>query len=212
MRQAASNFLFTYWNDLRRERATPVGEQIDPVALNPEIGHIFMLRRESDGTFTVALAGRQCEALSGKPLRGLNFATLWDKADERDISQFCTCVVEGLLPVVIGASVSPEGYAPESLELLLLPLRQINGEPGMILGSMALPPGVRWLGLRPCQPFSLTSHRFLNREASQSTHISHAILRNGHESRKPSSIQPSQPWRRAHLAVYEGGLALKSQK
>lgn len=212
MRQVASNFVFSYWNDLRKERATPVGNQIDPVALNPQIGHVFMLRCEADNSFNFALAGHQCEALVGRPLRGLAFTSLWDNAHARDLSQLCTSVAEGLLPVVIGAGAQPEGYAPEGLELLLLPLRQIGGEPGMILGSMALPPGVRWFGLRACQPFSLISHRFLTRNTTINMHSSHARQQREHKSRKIMQLPPSPSRRRAQLAVYEGGLASKSRQ
>lgn len=212
MRQAASKFLFSYWNNLRKERATPMCGQIDPVALNPQIGHVFMLRCEADNTLNFALAGRQCEAVVGRPLRGLAFTSLWDDSHAREISQLCFRVAVGSLPVVIGASVQPEGYAPEGLELLLLPLRQIGGEPGMILGSMALPPEVRWLGLRACQPFNLISHRFLTCDATSKVHSSYARQQREHKSRQIMPLSPSLSLRRAHLAVYEGGLALKSRQ
>ncbi len=212
MRQAASKFLFNYWNDLRKGRATPVGEHIDPIALNPHIGAIFMLRREEGGAFIMALAGRHCDALAGAPLRGVAFRTLWDEQQARDVEKVCYGVAESLLPVVIGATANPSGYAPASLEIMLLPLRPTSTRDGMILGSMALQPGVEWLGLRPSQPFRLISHRFLALEPIKNEHSTHANLKPQHEPRKIMHY-PSQKLRtRGHLAIYEGGQALNHHK
>ena len=212
MRQAASKFLFNYWNDLRKGRTTPVGEHIDPIALNPYIGSIFMLRREQDSVFSLALAGRHCEALAGQTLRGVAFGSLWDAQQARDIEAVCNNVVDGLLPVVIGAAANPLGYPPISLELMLLPLRPNGNHDAMILGSMTPQPGADWLGLRRCQPFQLVSHRFLPLQPIKNKHSTHAELMIRQEPRKIMQDTASTKRTRGHLAVYEGGLALNQHK
>ncbi|MBV1706246.1 MAG: PAS domain-containing protein [Hyphomicrobiales bacterium] len=212
MRQAASKFLFNYWNDLRKGRATPVGEHIDPVALNAHIGSIFMLQRDEHGQFALALAGRHCEALAGMTLRGVAFGRLWDAPQARDIERICTGVAQSLLPVVIGATASPPAYAPACLEIMLLPLRPTGASDGMIFGSMALDPDAGWFGLRQSEPFKLVSHRFLALNPINKEHSTHANLKVHQEPDGFLQYSSRKPRSRAHLAIYEGGQALNQHK
>ncbi len=123
MRLKGSVELFSYWNDLRKLRATPERDDLDPVAMRHCLSETFILEIDAHGRLIFSLAGTQLDALFGTTLKGHSFLSLWDETQRREVESLTRIVFEEVHPIVVGVSAAPEDYPGTDFELLLLPLR-----------------------------------------------------------------------------------------
>ena len=194
MRQQATRELYSYWNAIRRERAAPDRAEIDPASIRAILSDTFMIEVEGDGAFSLRLTGARLNALWLTEMKGRSFIDLWGE-DRASVAAALWTVMDGAVPVVMGASAAPRDRLPAELELLLLPLRHHGRTHARILGALAYANTPDWLGLIPVERMALKSMRIMS---ASSARVDLPILRrtSGPERRAP----------RAQLRVVPGGL------
>jgi len=84
MKQTASLWLYTYWNSLRRGRIAPNRFEIEPMRIGPLLPETFILEATSDHWFRFRLAGTRICDNYGMELKGRDFLSLWQRADDRE--------------------------------------------------------------------------------------------------------------------------------
>jgi hypothetical protein len=204
MKQAVTRKLFSYWNNLRAERAAPERADIDPAAIRALLRDTFILEVDPGRNLPVRVAGARVSALFNRELKGQSFVELYREDDRECLSAIVESVLDDPTPAVCGVSAAPIGREPLEMELLLLPLRHHGKTHARILGSLVPSGFASWMGLIEAQPLGITSLRIIRREALQ-------VLANEPFSTPNVAVLPL-PASRANgrpfaLRVVEGGRA-----
>jgi hypothetical protein len=176
----------------RGTRALPERGDIEPAAIRPALGDIFILGVDAGEALRFHVAGTRVCALFGRELKGEGFIGLWDTGHQATMQRLPATAGEEEIGVVAGVcALTPELFSCD-LELLLLPVRH-QGLPGRrMLGALAPLAIPTWLGANRLEPPALISWRYLT-EATESTMDSSPITSSGPERR------------RRNFVVYEGG-------
>ena len=194
MRHETTRELFRYWNGVRKERATPERDEIDPAAIRDILADTFILERKADGTFPVRVSGTRLDALWLEDQKGRSFLDFW--ADDREtLAAALSTVMDSATPIVIGAEVAPSGRPAVPAEGLLLPMRHHGRTHSLILGAFSLAKPPSWIGLVPVERLKLVSFRMV-------APIEVERPRRHHWDEMPVGGILE---RRAHLTVYAGG-------
>lgn len=169
MRQKATIELYKYWSALRDGRLTPGREDIDPLAIRHILADTMILEADPERAFPVRISGTRLNALFLDEQRGRSFTGLFAPPDRGTASAMILSMLNGARPVVAGLSAAPEGGAPASLELLLLPLRPRAKEQARILGALSPFATPSWLGLRRAECLRMITMRFVDDDAAPET-------------------------------------------
>jgi hypothetical protein len=164
MRQAATQELFSYWNQLRGARLSPEREEIDPTAIRHILADTMILEVDDERRFPVRISGTRLNALFLDEQKGRSFVDLFAPCDRDPARQMIASVIDGVRPIVAGLTAEPQDERPIHLELLLLPLRHHGKTHARVLGMLtplALP---AWFGLRRADCLRLVAMRFIGEE------------------------------------------------
>ncbi len=162
MRQAGSHELFAYWNALRRGRAAPERGDLDPAAIRGVLADTFMLEVDAEATYPFCLSGTRLNALFDIEAKGRSFLSLWREEQRPEMATLLRTVIDGVCPIVVGATAAPQDYAKTEFEMLLLPLRHLGKTHARVLGRIAPSKHPSWLGLLPIEALEFSSMRVLN--------------------------------------------------
>jgi len=189
MRHAANRELFSYWNELRGDRATPERNDVNPSAIRGVLADTFILEVDPDRLFPVRLSGTRFNALFDGEQKGRCFASLWPRQQWAEMRRILAIVLDGGEAVVVGINANTLVNDPLDLELLLLPLRHHGKTHARLLGCLSPARIPVWLGLLPITDMNVTSFRII-------------------ESARAAKASPRgnvASYRHRHLIVYDGG-------
>jgi len=156
MKQTASLWLYSYWNELRNGRKAPNRFEIEPVKIGPLLPETFILETDDTRSFRFRLAGtRICETY-GYELKGLDFISFWkDRNDHEAIESLLHTIKEdGSAGLLEFTAFNDEGEACR-FEILLLPLIHSGDCVNRIMGSLSPIDTPYWLGTSPLKSQSL---------------------------------------------------------
>ncbi|SLN15945.1 PAS domain-containing protein [Pseudooctadecabacter jejudonensis] len=140
--------LETYWRSLPRSRGVPARADLDPVAMGRQLEDSLILERVAPGVARIRVAGRNIGKLIGLEPRGLPLTTVMTPNSRATLSEYIErafntpSVVE--LPLKSPRAV---GQPPLQGKLLLLPLRDEDGDVTRMLGILVMS-GRRGMGGR----------------------------------------------------------------
>ncbi len=149
MKQTASLWLFSYWNELRNGRKAPNRFEIEPVRIGPLLPETFILETAGERDFRFRLAGTKICETWGYELKGMNFISFWQDRNEREAieSLLHTIREEGSAGLLEMTAATPEGETCR-FEILLLPLVHSGDEVNRIMGVMSPVDTPWWLGTK----------------------------------------------------------------
>ncbi len=150
MKQTASLWLYSYWNELRNGRKAPNRFEIEPVKIGPLLPETFILETDDTRSFRFRLAGtRICETY-GYELKGLDFISFWKDRNEREAveSLLHTIKEDGSAGLLEFTALNEEGESCR-FEILLLPLIHSGNNVNRIMGSLSPLDEPYWLGASP---------------------------------------------------------------
>ena len=147
MKQTASLWLFTYWNELRNGRKAPNRFEIEPKRIGPLLPETFILETDESRTFRFRLAGtRICETY-GFELKGMDFVSFWKDRDEREaVESLLHTIKEDGSAGILEFTATNEDGEDCRFEILLLPLIHAGEQVNRIMGSMSAIDDPYWLG------------------------------------------------------------------
>ena len=149
MKQTASLWLFTYWNELRNGRKAPNRFEIEPMKIGPLLPETFILESDKLDGFDFRLAGtRICETY-GFELKGLGFLSFWkEKADREAIESLLYSIkTDGSAGLLEYTASNEEGESCR-FEILLLPLIHSGDRVNRIMGCLSPLDDPYWLGTK----------------------------------------------------------------
>jgi hypothetical protein len=199
MKLATSKELFSYWCSLRAERAAPERSDIDPSAIRNVLADTFILELADDRPFRVS--GARIGAIFGRELKGDSFLSLWRPEDHLAVDRLIFESAESLKPALAVAQAAPRGRVRVELEILLLPLRHYGRTRARMLGALSPNAVPTWLGLLAAEPMTLVEARFLH----SADELAVRADAPADVQVRPAPSSDSEPLRRRHLFVYEGG-------
>lgn len=205
MREAVSQTLYAYWNEVRGERLAPRRLDIEPARIGAVLPDTFILERIDAKTSRFRLAGtRICEAF-GTEFRGLNIFELVGEEDRITLQrQIAVIGSQGAAGLFLMSAETGEGVAARA-ELLLLPLTHTREVVDRFLGSISLIDRPAWVGATPLSGLRILSHELIWPDGRPHAMIDSMgrqspFLRGGREARIVRS-------ERRQFRVYDGGLA-----
>lgn len=161
MKNNATRTIFSYWDQLRGERAAPERGEIEPGAIRHALADTFILEVGPGYGASIRLAGTRLCALFGGELRGRPFDDLWAPVARAEIDRCIEAVIDDTAGVVAGVSGQAEGERTLELEMILLPLRHRGKPHTRILGALS-PAGLpAWIGLRHIEALTLAGLRMI---------------------------------------------------
>ena len=146
--------MIEYWRGQRGDRALPDRESIDPAGFASLAPRVFVAELHRTGEIVFRLAGESVEELHGRPLKGIDLASLWRPAHRHALTLALDASLTNASPVVIGAHAATAG-AGGPLEILFAPMASPGGVADLILGlyqtargSRPIDPPIRELSIR----------------------------------------------------------------
>ena len=124
MRHAASEALYTYWNEVRRGRIAPERLEIQPARIGSILLDTFILERVGTRRFRFRLTGTRVSQRFGMDLRSMDFLERWSPADRSVLEHHLEAITDRGCACVFTAEAqtTSRGSPPHTLEILVLPL------------------------------------------------------------------------------------------
>lgn len=161
MKSVSAKRLYSYWQQLRGDRAAPERRDIDPAAIKSLLSDIFILEHEAAEVFTYRLAGSSLCAAYCRELKGRSFRQFWPDAELEALDTTLLAIREEAAASVIGYdAVNSRGQAL-AYEMLLLPLRYGGSDFPRLLGVAVPSDQPYWLGVHPVMRHRVTSMRLI---------------------------------------------------
>jgi hypothetical protein len=198
MKHRSSRELFAHWNAQRGDQHAPRPDDIRPAAMRAALGDIFILSdrcglpERCEESHRFRLAGTRICRMFCRELKGTLFYGLWDERDSGRIANLTSIIgaeKSGAVAGLTGQSGSGEAI---DLELLMLPLRDIDQNEPRIIGALSPATVPYWLGVRPVLDLRLATVRHLGgsvrsidppplarRIASQRTNVALVVVPGG---------------------------------
>lgn len=158
MKEATSQQLYAYWNDVRSGRLAPKRFEIEPSQIARILPDTFILELIDTVTARFRLAGtRICEAFATE-FRGVNIFELFGAEDRVTLTrQFSTIAKQGAVGVfeIEGESVSGR---TARFEMLVAPLIHTREVVDRFLGSCTPIDPPEWLGTEPITSYKLAAN------------------------------------------------------
>lgn len=149
MKHSTSQFLYTYWNEIRDGRMAPKRFEIEPARIGAVLPDAFILERADDGQFIFRLVGTRIGDRYQRELRHVGFDVDWSEGDRETINQAIFDVTERGAVAVFDVTVIDDTEQSATLEVLLLPLIHTQNRIDRILGTISLISDTPWVGVRP---------------------------------------------------------------
>lgn len=126
-----------YWESLRNNGALPRRDQIDPRGMASSLDKVFLIERVTKGHARFRLAGMHLGDIMGMDLRGMPLSALFEPGDRARVAVELEQAFD--IPAVMEISLEADGRIgcpPMSAQMLLLPLADGAGAPGLALGCL----------------------------------------------------------------------------
>lgn len=210
MRENVSQALYSYWNEVRKDRLAPRRFEIEPSRIPALLPDTFIIERIDAGTSRFRLAGtRICEAF-GVEFRGVNIYDLFGEEDRITLQrQISVMALHGAVGrFVIAAETANKLIA--RFEMSLLPLVHTRDIVDRFLGSIAPIERYAWLGTVPLDHIRIVSHDLIWPDGRP-----HAMIDNMHrQSPFMAHMGEARIVRsdRRQFRVYDGGLSLNDDE
>jgi hypothetical protein len=126
--------LIDYWRSRRGVEAAPRRSAIDPSDVVNLMPRLFMLGRLGAGQYRFRLVGDVIAKLHDRSLRQADFLSLWRTNDRVSLQIALEAVRRRGEPLVIACEGRAQGAEPLSLEILLAPILNAEGEADRFIG------------------------------------------------------------------------------
>ena len=170
-----------YWQGLRQGTALPTRDKIDPRGIAEALESTFLLERIAPGVARFRIAGLHLHDLIGLDVRGMPLSTLFDPASRKRLSDGVEAVFNS--PAILEMWLEAErGLGRPHLEgrMLLLPLRDAQGQTSLALGCLAMIQGVSNASTRTCAGSEVQKDSFFSNWPEKNI--------------RPTGLQRPQPW------------------
>lgn len=161
MRDAVSQALFAYWNDVRGDRIAPKRFEIEPSRIAGILPDTFILERFDPDISRFRLAGtRICEAF-GSEFRGVNIFDLFGDEDRVTLKRQISVIArQGAVGVFTIGAQSETGMTAR-FEMLMLPLTHTRDVVDRFLGSISAIDRPAWLVTAPISRPRILAHELI---------------------------------------------------
>lgn len=125
------------WEALRQDGALPRRDQLDPRALAPLLGAVFVVDWTERGAARLRIAGQVFARLYGMELHGAPLALLFEPSERAEIGRIVRRVCDGPVGIDLGLR-SDAGVGRSALtgRMMVLPLLDRCGERRLAIGSL----------------------------------------------------------------------------
>ena len=125
------------WRRMCGNQMTPTHVGLDPLALDDALPYAFVLRRVGPGQARFRIAGQKLHEMLRMDPRGLSFGTVFTETARDTLMELVEAAYT--LPAIIAVPLEAQGgfgRKPVTATVLLLPMRDAQGEITRILGAI----------------------------------------------------------------------------
>ncbi|SFR39834.1 PAS domain-containing protein [Yoonia tamlensis] len=129
--------LESYWRALRHARHIPARNDIRPHEIDSALPHAFILQRVAPGVARMRVAGQQLHDLLKMDARGMPVSSFFHADARAQIADLVELAFSE--PAIVAVPLVSQGNvvrAPLTGTMLLLPLRDDNGQTSRVLGAL----------------------------------------------------------------------------
>jgi len=140
------------------------------------LSDVMVLEGDEAETFPLRVSCLRLNILFGRERRASSFIDLFAREDKQEMRRVIRAVIDGMMPAVAGLTAAPAGQSAASLEVILLPLSNGDGNPRLLCGIA--PVVMRsWFGRSEVACLRLSSSRFLHQSEvfPQTTPLARAV-------------------------------------
>jgi hypothetical protein len=190
IRHEETKAVFSLWNAVKRGAKVPARAAIEPRSFARHLSQVCLLEKAGPDA-TIRLGGTDVCALFGKELRGVQFGALFTRGARLSVQAALARALTLSQPMLIEAVGETAGGRQIGVEILLLPLSDVQGQVTQVMTYLQpLDPLARLIG----EP--LTAFRFL---AMTEASIAANDRDSGSNPRK--AIETPRPAPRANLRL-----------
>jgi hypothetical protein len=161
MKHAASQELYSYWQERRGSRQAPERAEIEPGAIRQALSDTFILALDGAAGHPFRLAGTRVCALFGRELKGEPFIGLWAAASQPIVSDLLAVLDHERVGTVAGVTAQSSDGETVEMELLLLPLSATRPSLARTIGVLAPLKIPQWIGSSPIGALTLGARRHI---------------------------------------------------
>lgn len=181
--------LFSYWDQLRGKRLAPNRSEIDPRKIKSTLEHTFILEVVKNGAPRFRLAGIEVCDLLGMELRGMPIDALFEPVDRKILSKIVDDVFQTPHIALLRLEGQLAGGRSVLGHMILMPLRDENGELTRILGAATLDHEL----MRPPVRFTIRSKNITRIVSKQNMPLDLAVEGGMSEPTRPFQHQIKRP-------------------
>lgn len=126
--------LIDYWRDRKGDAPAPSRSDINPGDFTDLLPQVFIAGREKLGRMPFRLTGGFLTDLHARDLRGEDLLSLWALSHRLELKSSLEIARRRCQPVVVTADIRAQGVPSVGMEVMLAPLRGVNGETDRFLG------------------------------------------------------------------------------
>lgn len=146
MKHKVTRALIDYWCTLRGDCLAPTRSDIEPRDIPRVLPYVFILERRDAWSYRFRLAGTGLCNIYGMELRGHNLMAFWRHGCQEQLRLLLNDVVASASVGLVDYTAETPDHREVSMEMVLLPLAQDNGEITRVLGAAAPLDDFPWLG------------------------------------------------------------------
>jgi hypothetical protein len=161
--------LLDHWEALRAGRIAPRRSEIDPRQIENALQHAFILERSDAGEARFRIAGMQLFELMGMEVRSMPASSIISPECRAD---FCAILENPFVaPEIVELTLTAEGGLGLKAEMLLLPMKNEQGEISRILGCVVASGVQAGQFANPPHRFRIVSHKATRIIAADYAHV-----------------------------------------
>lgn len=132
-----------YWQALREGTAPPRRDRLNPRGMAQALEHVFLAEEVAQGHARMRLAGMHLTDLLGMEVRGMPLSALFEPAARSRLGEALPAVLQGRSALDLRLEAERGiGRPALSARMLLLPLLDLDGRPGLALGCLCSDGGI----------------------------------------------------------------------
>lgn len=126
-----------YWQALRDGAAPPRRDRVDPRGMAHALEHVFLAEQVAPGHARMRLAGMHLTDILGMEVRGMPLSALFEPTARARLTEALPMVLQGRATLDLRLEAERGiGRPALTARMVLLPLLDLDGQPGLLLGAL----------------------------------------------------------------------------
>ncbi|WP_298906429.1 PAS domain-containing protein [uncultured Aliiroseovarius sp.] len=126
-----------YWHALRNGRLCPTRQEVDPRGMAGALHEAFILEKIAPGLARIRLAGQHLNDIMDMEVRGMPISVFFQADARKELHRAVEALFDMPAQITLSLTTAPGAFRkPIEAQMVMLPLRDENGEITRVLGAL----------------------------------------------------------------------------